>query len=317
MRRLERKGYGAMFCDLYIDGKTITKCAKNEEGKRKLHRELFFYKTLQALSPNFPIPILVSETDDSYTMHFYSDYLPLYQIYWNTTAVHQEQLIVQVQTKLNTLHILKTISRTKEEYLDSLFLEIFTKPLLRYEIILPILKDYSYTHVNELEIDTFHELLHWIKEGVTQCVETKQSFDMCIIHGDCQFNNILYKSDTKELVFLDPRGYFGNSELFGPVEYDSAKLLFALSGYDIFDSMEVSELKSEGDTLLLPALWKDESIFQMKGLETFLFLSIWLSNAHSFLSNPKKVVFSYYYALYIASLVKRSASDDMKKQSFG
>ena len=312
MRRLERNGYGAMFCDLYIDGKTITKCAKNEEGKQKLRRERIFFKMIHDLSLEFPIPKLIRQADDSYTMHFYNDYVPLYQIYWHTTAQHQEEIFVQVKNHLNTLHTSMYTTRTKQEYIDAFLFEMYTKPLARYETILSILQGYSFTNVNGVEIDTFHKVLDWIKEGAMKCIENKQSFDMCLIHGDCQFNNILYKSDTKELVFLDPRGYFGHSELFGPVEYDSAKLLFALSGYDIFDSMEVSELKSEGDTLLLPALWKDETIFQMRGLETYLFLSIWLSNAHSFLSNPKKVVFSYYYALYIASLVKRSASDDIK-----
>ena len=34
-----------------------------------------------------------------------------------------------------------------------------------------------------------------------------------------------------EIIFIDPRGYFGNTKLYGLKQYDFAKLLFGLSGY--------------------------------------------------------------------------------------
>jgi hypothetical protein len=312
MRRLERTGYGAMFCDLFSDATTIVKCAKNEEGSRKLRRELAFYKIVKEQCRDFPIVELLEETNHSYTMHFYKEYSPLYQIYWNTSVQTQNDILNRVESYLTMLHRSVKVTVSKEEYLESLLVEVYTKPLARVESIRHILRDYSFQTVNGVELDGFHDLLQWIKDEVLQLVQTKQSFDFCLIHGDCQFNNILYNPDTKDLIFLDPRGYFGQSELFGPIEYDSAKLLFALSGYDIFDTMEVSELKTEGNILILPSLWRGETIFKRRGLETYLFLAIWLSNAHSFLSNPKKVAFSYYYALYVATLVKRSVKDEIK-----
>lgn len=52
-----------------------------------------------------------------------------------------------------------------------------------------------------------------------------------IIHGDLNGSNIIYCEDGK-IKFIDSRGHFGNSKLYGPVEYDYAKLLYCLSGYD-------------------------------------------------------------------------------------
>ncbi len=312
MRPFIREGYGAMFCDLFLDQETIVKRAKNEEGRRKLQRELAFYKILKKSGIDFPVPSLLQQDEHSYTMKYYHDFVPLYRVYWNTTSDHQTQILSRVYSYLDTLHTYKLHSISKKMYLDSFIFEVYTKPLARFIAIEPFLRQYSFTHVNGVKLDTFQELLDWIQQSVTKIIEKKKNFEFCVIHGDCQFNNILYKEETSELLFIDPRGYFGTSEIFGPVEYDSAKLLFALSGYDLFDSMNVTSLEYEGDSLILPILWKDETLFQRKGLDILLFLSIWLSNAHSFLETPKKAVFSYYYALYISTLVKMSSRDDTK-----
>jgi hypothetical protein len=32
--------------------------------------------------------------------------------------------------------------------------------------------------------------------------------------------------------FIDPRGYFGDTKLFGPKEYDIGKIVYSLSGFD-------------------------------------------------------------------------------------
>jgi hypothetical protein len=301
-----------MYCDLFVDNQILEKRAKNEEGCKKLRRELAFYKVVKDSALDFPVPLLIDQSEYSYTMQYYDDYVPLYTLYWSTTSEHQQTILSELNTYLHRLHIVKCQSISKNIYLDSFLLEIYTKPLARYAIIEPILNQYSFTHVNGEELDTFHDILAWIKKEVSEIIDTKDSYEFCLIHGDCQFNNILYKKETNEFVFLDPRGYFGLSEIWGPVEYDSAKLLFARSGYDLFDTMEVTSLDYDKENLILPILWKDEILFQRRGLDLFLFLSIWLSNAHSFLASPKKAVFSYYYAVYLSTLVKRSFRDETK-----
>jgi len=41
---------------------------------------------------------------------------------------------------------------------------------------------------------------------------------------------------NNKLYFIDPRGYFGNSLLYGLKEYDYAKVIYALTGYDNFNN---------------------------------------------------------------------------------
>lgn len=53
-----------------------------------------------------------------------------------------------------------------------------------------------------------------------------------IIHGDPTFSNILIKNNL-EIVFIDPRGSFGDTKIYGDRDYDLAKLFYSLNGnYD-------------------------------------------------------------------------------------
>lgn len=55
------------------------------------------------------------------------------------------------------------------------------------------------------------------------------------IHGDCTFSNIMMR-ENKQIVFIDPRGYFGFNELIGDPDYDWAKLYYSIVGnYDQFN----------------------------------------------------------------------------------
>lgn len=55
------------------------------------------------------------------------------------------------------------------------------------------------------------------------------------LHGDCTFSNILL-NEKGEPIFIDPRGYFGYTELYGDPDYDWAKLYYSIVGnYDQFN----------------------------------------------------------------------------------
>ena len=59
--------------------------------------------------------------------------------------------------------------------------------------------------------------------------------DFVLLHGDCTFSNMMLKEDMTPVV-IDPRGYFGYTEMYGDVAYDWAKLYYSLVGnYDQFN----------------------------------------------------------------------------------
>ena len=124
----------------------------------------------------------------------------------------------------------------------------------------------------------------------------KFDHNYCLIHGDIHLGNILidknYSDNKNDIYFIDPRGYFGNSELYGIKEYDYAKLLFGISGYSIFDSMEIVDLNIIGDNIDINFIDKYCKIYETTHFDSFtklISLSIWLGNNSNFINDNKKI----------------------------
>ena len=72
-----------------------------------------------------------------------------------------------------------------------------------------------------------------------------------IIHGDLCFTNILYDPVSRLFKFIDPRGSFGESGIYGDGRYDLAKLLHSLDGgYDFFVH-DMFRLERDGNKIQL------------------------------------------------------------------
>lgn len=83
------------------------------------------------------------------------------------------------------------------------------------------------------------------REEIKQRIEECMPESFCFIHGDCTFSNIILKNDSVP-IFIDPRGYFGHTDLYGDEDYDWAKLYYSLRGdYDQFNLKRFSlEIRS-------------------------------------------------------------------------
>lgn len=108
-----------------------------------------------------------------------------------------------------------------------------------------------------------------------------------LIHGDCTFSNMLL-NEAMEPVLIDPRGYFGYTELYGDPLYDWAKLYYSIVGnYDQFNRKRFRlDIGEDGAELAISSNgWEDmeDSFFEMLGQEAdrgviqLLHAIIWLS----------------------------------------
>ena len=173
----------------------------------------------------------------------------------------------------------------------------------RYEIICPLVNKYTYINkINNIKFIPFYDLIKLINNEIYKIVNSMDEYYFVPIHGDCQFNNILYNVDTDDIIFIDPRGYFGKSEIFGILEYDTAKINFALTGYDEFDNRIIDNLDITDDNINIIINILDNNIILEKNICNLLMLSIWLSNSHCFINNEKKTMYSYYIARYLGTL---------------
>ena len=301
---LERtQGYGASFNNLYLLEDKIKKEAKNTYGISKIQKEIIFYKFVQEYKC-LPMPEFIESTDSSYTMRFIKA-APLFHIFPQFTTEQKETVLETIYTYLSILHKTKSITVSKELYKKSFEIEMVSKLIKRYDEIKDILNEFKFVKsVNGVLIQSFDIYLGHLSILLDEHIESKKDYIFSPIHGDCQFNNILYNNATSDVIFIDPRGYFGDNDLYGPPEYDFAKVLFALSGYDAFDAREVTGLDISGSniTLEIPTLVHEPLAQTKNRFLSQLVVSIWMGNAHCFKHNKFKTAYSYFIAMYYASL---------------
>ncbi len=108
------------------------------------------------------------------------------------------------------------------------------------------------------------------------------------IHGDCTFSNMMLR-ENGEPVLIDPRGYFGYTELYGDARYDWAKMYYSIVGnYDRFNLKEfrltIGETAEESISLSVASNhWEDmeTDFFALTGADEWeiklLHAVIWLS----------------------------------------
>lgn len=300
---LNRIGYGSNFNNLYIDyeNNIIKKECFNSYGIKKINSEILLYNFIIDNQINFPIPKIYRFHDNGYTMQYLYNFKPLYKIFKNLDDT--KKILNKIDQYLLCLHSFTKKIVTKETYIYHLKIEIETKIMDRMHIINPIIKKYNYIKtINNKQIIPFEILIEKLKTSIYNIVNTKNEYYFVPIHGDCQFNNILYNDETEEIIFIDPRGYFGEISVFGMAEYDDAKIKFALSGYDEFDNRQIDNLNIQDNNINIFIDFLDETIINDKSLSTLLMITIWLGNSHCFISNEYKAIYSYYIALYLGTL---------------
>lgn len=129
------------------------------------------------------------------------------------------------------------------------------------------------------------------------------------IHGDCTFSNMMLR-ENGEPVLIDPRGYFGYTELYGDVRYDWAKMYYSIVGnYDRFNLKEfklgIGGSAEKGVSLEIASNhWEDmeKEFFALTGADErevrLLHALIWLSLTTYAWQDYDSVCGAFYNGLY-------------------
>ena len=224
---------------------------------------------------------------------------PLYQCY-------QEGLEVEVLKALEELHETNSQAVTQKIVKRDLQIEVVDKTYDRKKSIQGLLDGFGIVNsVNKKPLIDFDYMCTILYDRLTWFNKKRSKY--AFIHGDPNFSNTMY--DGEKITFIDPRGYFGKTRLYGPETYDQAKVLYALSGYDSFNS-KVNfghyELNDGDLTLQIPPLQRisnlDPKNNDLFNEETYTWLAlIWVNLGGYFKNNPLKAVLAYYYGLHLAS----------------
>ncbi len=285
----------------FVDDKTVLKEALDKQGIDLQKIELSWYHYV-AITKNNHIKI------PAITYNNINNTIEMTRINGPTLANSKGDCNFELY--VNTLlaeHISSdVIDRSYNDAYNDYRKEFYDKILDRCNSIDPLIKTRKITHVNGAKIFDLKLLLELAWVDIEKSIDTKYE----IIHGDLNFSNVLIENDV--LYMIDPRGYFGDSKIFGPKDYDISKILYALSGYDLFNSksdwsgLTYEDNSSEIFIEIQPLLenWKSNNKFEYK--HQVMVALIWVALAGYFKNNPYKALASYYYGLFLLSNLYRA-----------
>jgi hypothetical protein len=293
-------GYGSLLTEIIIkDDSTLIKKAKSKYGIYRISQEMNFYKNIINNNINFSIPKIYLY-NDFFEMEYLKNYITCEE-YLNKYPQKLNFIIDKINNDLNILHK-NTINISFEKFINDLKLETYQKIKNRLKEIEHIITKYNYIKtVNNKKIFDIVHILTYIETYIETYIKNNKELKYSVIHGDIQLNNILIDIESNDIKYIDPRGFFGNTSLYGLKEYDYAKLYFGLGGYSYFDFKHVDKLNINENNINIDIKNHLNYDYNNLNIINIFIICIWLGNAHCFINNEFKMIESYFYALYIAS----------------
>lgn len=218
------------FNSLEIRDNIMIKRPVDEQGRKLAVREINWYREVQKYQFDqipriYELEPLTMEKIDGENI-FRTDLSP----------EEKKKVIDNLISSLEKLHGLKRVPADVFSVMDAYY-EKTVRRIASVRDLIPF-ADQEYIRINGKNCRNPYlhkaQLRERVKELLCGCSE------FALIHGDCTFSNTMVDSKLN-IIFLDPRGYFGFSELYGDVNYDWAKLYYSIYGdYDQFNNKNFS-----------------------------------------------------------------------------
>lgn len=234
----DRTDVTRFFNKMSIDpvSKKVYKSCHNPEYKHLIEKEAKWYDKVKSVGFDGIPTVYDSYSDDvksSITLEYLDGYVTASEFAKSHSQEEIKAMVEKIVSKADELHkttIPVQFLDVQEDYEE----EFVGKVLRRCDSIKDMLVKYDRDELERLLTKAFNILYH------DKCkVGVMPNTTYTLIHGDLNGSNVMYNETTGDVKFIDPRGYFGKSKMFGPEEYDFAKILYFLSGYDIFNKSRV------------------------------------------------------------------------------
>jgi GTP:adenosylcobinamide-phosphate guanylyltransferase/thiamine kinase-like enzyme len=283
------------FNKITVDGGALTKEPMDERGRGLARLERKWYETAAAKGvTNIPriysAEPLVMERIDGKNIHEY-DGLPLDA---------KRAILRKLTDALKNLHALERVSVDTFSVREAYYGKTMDR-LAKIRDLVPF-ADRGTITVNGRECRNVYR--H--KRDLERLLDGLRPGTFAFIHGDCTFSNLMLKNDA-EPVFIDPRGYFGYTEMYGDPNYDWAKLYYSVVGnYDRFNlkdfRLEIGE--NEVELNISSNGWEglEDEFFALTGTDErtikLLHAVIWLSLTTYAWQDYDSVCGAFYNGLY-------------------
>lgn len=240
----EDKHQTRFFNSLVVDptGKTMTKRAIDPGYVHLVKKEIDWYsKYMSMLKPGVKLatPHLYSFNEDSFAMDYLSTYKPLHSVldtFEKSSDIQKiHQIYKNVFDAVEMVAGASSLAVPEEDFIRDLRKEVVVKVIDRCEKIKAFLVNYSKEELEDTLESAYTHLFNFAINTSDYDVERKtMTYWFC--HGDLNGSNVLADEETLDVKFVDPRGYFGGTKLYGWKPYEHAKILYCLYGYDDFNT---------------------------------------------------------------------------------
>lgn len=283
------------FNDIQFTEDKVIKSSNSDYGKMVIKSEIGFYKTIKGMDAELSFPKIYNLGENSIEME---------NLKTKGFITVNEYLSQQKKSKHKELYkhyeeaIIKLHGETEEVGFNAdIYNEYIKVTIERYNKIQAFIpkdtKSISFLSVEQ----NFYEII----ERLHKYLLTRK-YNWGIIHGDTNSTNTMYNPKTNEIKFIDPRGKFGNSNMYGDVDYDYAKFLYGITGYDIFNLDKNYKFTYNGELMFMNMpgidLLTDNKITSDNHLKILVGL-IWLKLPFYIKNNPNKIIASYFRGMLL------------------
>ena len=275
--KLQTRFFNSLVVDQ--DGKTMTKRAVDPNYVHLIKREIEWYTKYEGLTDldRVVTPHVHHHTDDSFTMDYLASYQPLHTVLdtfeKNADLAKIRKLYHNVFAAVDSVAETSTIGVPFNTFKDDLRKEVVEKVIDRCEKIKAFLVNYNKDQLVEVLSKVYDCMLLFAINSEDYDIE-KDILRYWFCHGDLNGSNILVDDKTLDVKFVDPRGYFGETKLYGWKPYEHAKLLYCLYGYDDFNTKP--QIYGEDWPKLRPSLeysgFRDEGFARGNGYKDYQML---------------------------------------------
>ncbi|WP_298068256.1 phosphotransferase [uncultured Mailhella sp.] len=213
----------------YIEDSCFVKEPIDAQGRGLAKREAAWYRRVQGR--HFPnIPDIVSY--EPLKMELIGG-KAIYE-YEDLTYNEKAELLGQIIGCLKSVQALESVPSDRGSFDEAYIGKTFQR-LEKVKDLVPFAGD-EYVTVNGRRCRN----VFYCQEALEKQIAEYFPPEFKLIHGDCTFSNMMLRADGTP-VLIDPRGYFGTTELYGDPAYDWSKLYYSVVGnYDQFNRKRFS-----------------------------------------------------------------------------
>jgi len=215
-----KKVKSRFFNEVEITPERVTKRVKDERFSHLIKNEIAWYRKIESLGGFKEVPKILS--DDPFQIEYRMGIHP-----YKLPLDERKKSLISISSFLNKMHSHNTDEFNKDD-LYQMYLQKTLDRTIRYASLIESF-DQKEIKINDIIcINPFHD-----QNQIKNAYDRIECDKFTLIHGDLTFSNCLWDSSHDDLSVFDPRGSFGNTQLFGDPSYDWAKVYYSVA--DLYD----------------------------------------------------------------------------------